>query len=54
MLTQFVFSMRSVQLLQVGEPRPENGHFCERMPYQVGQATQSSIYLKPRRPQGGV
>ena len=32
------FPMTSVQLVQVDEPRPENGYFCEWMPYQVGQA----------------
>ena len=32
------FGMTSVQLVQTGEPRPENGYFCEWMPYQVGQA----------------
>ena len=32
------FGMTSVQLVQAGEPRPENGYFCEWMPYQVGQA----------------
>jgi hypothetical protein len=32
------FAMTSVQLVQGDERRPENGYFCEWMPYQVGQA----------------
>ena len=36
------FGMTSVQLVQTGEPRPENGYFCEWMPYQVGQAAKHS------------
>jgi hypothetical protein len=33
-----VHSMTSVTLCQEGDKRPEGGHYCEWMPYQVGQA----------------
>jgi hypothetical protein len=36
------FGMTSVQLVQADEPRPENGYFCEWMPYQVGQAAKQA------------
>ncbi len=32
------FSRRAVELIQEDEPKPEGGHFCSWMPYQVGQA----------------
>ena len=36
------FNMTSVQLVQADEPRPANGHFCEWMPYQVGQKAKAA------------
>lgn len=32
----------SVQLVNPGQPKPEFGHFCEWMPYQVSQAAKQS------------
>lgn len=34
-------SKTSVGLLQDNDPRPENGHYCEWMPYQIGQAAKT-------------
>ena len=36
------FSRTSVPLVQADEDKPEHGYFCERMPYQVGQAAKQA------------
>lgn len=33
---------RSVTMVQPGDVLPANGHYCEWMPYQVGQAKQAA------------
>jgi hypothetical protein len=33
----------SVTLIQEGDERPENGRFCEWMPYQKGQAAKTEV-----------
>ena len=36
----------SVALLQNGDVSPEDGYFCEWMPYQLGQAAKTQSYEK--------
>lgn len=35
------YPAKYVPVVQDGEDRPENGHFCEWMPYQKGQAAKT-------------
>ncbi len=48
--TGVMHSRTSVLLLQEGDQRPEQGGFCEWMPYQTGQAKQAASTAEKPRP----
>lgn len=35
------YGMTSVPLIQASQPKPEEGYFCQWMPYQLGQAAKA-------------